>query len=414
MLFITIYIFTWGFKYNFWIIYSFNHYFWLKRNQHIDKIKIFKQPPDALLPEFDIQRFAAEDEGRTEEPSERRKQEERDKGNVPKSNDISGAVVLLGGVVTLLISGGLMLDLITGAFHKYLGQDFSRYSNFTIETLHEMSFDFFMITAKIVAPVMIMAFLMAIIGNVSQFGLLFTFRAIQLKPEKIIPDFKRVLPVRRNIVNLLKIMMQVAIIGTAAYITISYEYLPLLKTANMELNQAIVLFAKLAIKLLIVTAIILLALAIPDFFYQRFEYMENLKMSVSESKQERKESDGDPLMRQRQKERGVDIRQQRNMLEEVPTADVVITNPTHYSVALKYDNSINGTQAPVVVAKGVDHIAFLIRDIAKNNQIHIEASPQLARTLYADVEIGEEIPEELYKIISSIFSKLARFRSAAS
>ena len=158
---------------------------------------------------------------------------------------------------------------------------------------------------------------------------------------------------------------------------------------------------------MIVCAVLLLALAIPDYFFERHEYMESLKMDVSEVKRERKEDFGDPLVRLRQRERYLQMTRQRNMLKEVPKADVVITNPTHFAVALLYDPDISN--APRLLAKGQDAFAHEIRRVAQEHGILIEESPELARTIYREVEVGKEIPERLFRAVSLIFAKLEKF-----
>lgn len=364
------------------------------------------------LPHYDLQRFAAEDEGRTEDPTERRKREERDKGNVPKSQDVTSAAVLIGTVVALFVFGAYMLRMITRVFQNYLGMDFGAIGNLNVEQVRTEAMHIFWYSGLIVAPIGIAAMFMAIVGSISQFGLLFTLQPLAVKPERMKPDFKRILPARRTLVNLLKIVIQVIFIATISYVMIVDDYLPMLKSANMGLTQAITLFAWVAFKLLVVAALILFVLAVPDFFYQRFEYMENLKMTMSEAQRERKDEEGDPMIRQRQRERAYDLRRQRNMLDEVPGADVIVTNPTHFAVALKYDSSI--AQAPMVIAKGADNLAFQIRKIARENQIPIQENPQLARVLYSEVEIGKEIPETLYRVVSLVFARLDRFRDSAA
>lgn len=363
------------------------------------------------LPRYDLQRFAAEDEGRTEDPTERRQREEREKGNVPKSQDVTSSAVLIGTVIALFFFGTYMLRMISGVFQNYLGMDFGAIGNLSVEEVRAEAMHIFWYSAVIVAPIGIAAFVMAIVGSVSQFGLLFTLQPLAVKLERMIPDFKRILPVRRTMVNLLKIIVQVILISAVSYILIVDDYLPMLKTANMGLTQAITLFAWVAFKLLVVAALILFALAVPDFFYQRFEYMENLKMTVSEARRERKDEEGDPMIRQRQRERAYDLRRQRKMLDEVPGADVIVTNPTHFAVALKYDAAV--AQAPLVIAKGADNLAFQIRKIARDNRVPIQENPQLARVLYAEVEIGQEIPETLYRVVSLVFARLDRFRAGA-
>jgi flagellar biosynthetic protein FlhB len=211
---------------------------------------------------------------------------------------------------------------------------------------------------------------------------------------------------------LLKTLVLVGIIGFTAYMVIMDDFIPMLKSAGMDTRQALVLFAHSAFKLLIVCAVLLLALAIPDYFYERFEYMENLKMDISEVKRERKEDFGDPLVRQRQRDRYFQLTRQRNMLKEVPKADVVITNPTHYAVALLYDPAV--ATGPRVIAKGQDWLAFEIKRIARENDVPIEENPEVARAIYSAVEVGREIPENLYRAVSLIFAKLDKFKAVRS
>ncbi len=376
----------------------------------VSSVPLWQRVNEATLPTYDLQRFAAEDEGRTEDPTERRQREEREKGNVPKSQDVTSAAVLIGTVAMLFLAGSLMLRMILHVFRHYFEYDFSVVGTYALEDIQAVAMNVFWYSALITAPIGLAAFFFAIVGNVSQFGLLFTLQPLSIKPERMKPDFKRVLPARRTLVNLLKIIVQIILIAGSSYLITVDDYLPMLKTANMDLPQAITLFAWVAFKLLVVAALILFAVAIPDFFYQRFEYMENLKMTVSEARRERKDEEGDPMIRQRQRDRAYELRNRRNMLEQVPGADVVVTNPTHYAVALQYDPG--QAQAPLVIAKGTDHLAFLIRNIARENNVPIQENPQLARTLYAEVEIGQEIPETLYQVVSMIFARLDKFRSS--
>ncbi|MDH5655872.1 MAG: flagellar biosynthesis protein FlhB [Spirochaetia bacterium] len=360
---------------------------------------------------YDLQRFAAEDEGRTEDPTDRRKREERDKGNVARSQDIPAAGVLLGSVVVLFFTGTYILSQIHTLFNKYLGMDYRTLQNLTDEDVRRLMLDLFFESGKIAGPIMIVAVVMAVASNILQVGLLFTLQPLQVKWERIVPDFKRILPNRRTAFSLGKIILQTIFIGGIAYLVIVDDFFPMLKTSQMDLNQAISLFAVVAFKLMVIASLVLVVLSIPDYFYQRFEYIENLKITMSELKRERRDEEGDPMIRQRQRDRAYELRQQRNMLQEVPRADVVITNPTHFAVALEYD-SIKAS-APIVIAKGADHLAFLIRNIAKENNIPVEENPHLARMLYKDVDIGQEIPESLYRVVSIIFAKLNRFRSGS-
>lgn len=364
--------------------------------------------PDVFV---DLQRFAAEDEGRTEDPTERRKREERERGNVPRSQDLPGALILLGSAVMLFLFAGFMAERIFQVFRIYLSRIASVGTGFGEEEVRLLLRDFFFQTGAIIFPVLIIAMILGVVGNLVQVGFMFTTRPLEFQLQRLIPDFKRVLPVRRNFVNLIKVLVQVIAVGFLAYFIIIDDLIPMLKTSGMELRGAVALFGSIAFKLLIATGVFLFAISIPDYYYQRFEYLESLKMTISDVKREMKEDVGDPMLRQRQRERAMQMRQNRQMLDEVPTADVVITNPTHFAVALRYDPL--QASAPLVVAKGLDSLALMIRRIARENGVHIEENPPLARALYDQVEIGEEIPENFFRSIVLIFQKLERFRRMA-
>lgn len=357
--------------------------------------------------DIDFQRFAAEDEGRTEEPTERRKREEREKGNVPRTNELPSAMILLGTILTLLFFSTYMVSQIFEVFHFYYSK-IGEINNFQIEDTKEILKNLFYHTGKIVFPIVFVSFLLGIIGNIVQVGFLFTLKPLAFQLERLIPDFKRILPTRRNIVNLIKTILQIGLILIITFILIKEDLIPMLKTSGTDLRKAVYIFGIITVKVFLVTGIILLLLAIVDYFYQRYEYMENLKMTVSEVKQELKEEIGDPLIKRRQRERAMEILQNRTMLKKVTEADVVITNPTHYAVALQYNYPFDG--APKVIAKGKDHLAILMRNIAKENNIPIEENPPIARELYHRVEVGEEIPEEFHRAIAIIYQKLDKIR----
>ena len=358
---------------------------------------------------YDLQRFGAEEEGRTELPSERRKQEERNKGNVPRSQEIVSASILIAGLFVLVITGSFILALLESVILKYIQMDFGNTGKWASiggirNIVMEISWD----VAKILGPILFVAMFTAIVANLAQFGFLFSAHPLGFRWEKLRPDFKRILLGKRTLFNLFRILTQLSFISLAAYFIVIYDYTSMLKTANMDLYQAVFLFAKVALKLLAISAIIMALVSIPDYLYQRYEYTENLKVTTFEAKRERKDEEGDPIMRQKQRDRGYELRKQRSMLLDMTKADVLITNPTHFAIALEYDPA--EVQAPIVIAKGTDHLAFVMRTIAKENNIHIEENPPLARSLYEDSELGQEIPETLYRVVSLIFAKIDRFR----
>jgi flagellar biosynthetic protein FlhB len=357
--------------------------------------------------DIDFQRFAAEDEGRTEEPTERRKREEREKGNVPRTNELPSAIILLGTILVLLFFSTYIVNQIFEIFHFYYSR-IAYIDSFQTEDTKEILKNLFYHTGKIVFPIVFVSFLLGIVGNIVQVGFLFTLRPLEFQLQRIIPDFRRILPTRRNIVNLIKTILQITLILIITFFLIKEDLIPMLKTSDTDLRKAIYVFGIVAFKVFLITGIILLILSIIDYFYQRYEYIENLKMTVSEVKQEIKEEIGDPLIRRRQRERAMEILQNRNALKKVVEADVVITNPTHYAVALQYNYPIDN--APKVIAKGKDHIAILMRNIAKENNIPIEENPPIARELYHRVEVGEEIPEEFHRAVAIIYQKLDKIR----
>lgn len=356
---------------------------------------------------FNFQRFAAEDEGRTEEPTERRKREEREKGNVPRTNELPSAIILLGTVLIIFLLSTYIINQILEIFHLYF-QKISEAHEFSMEDVKEILRNLFLQTGKIVFPILIASFLLGIIGNIVQVGFLFTLRPLEFQIERIIPDFRRLLPNRRNIINLIKTIIQVILILFITFLIIKDDLIPMLKTYGTDLKKAISIFSIVSLKVFLIAGILLLIIAILDYFYQRYEYLENLKMTITEVKQEIKEEIGDPLIRKRQRERALEIAKNRASIKKVLEADVVITNPTHYAVALQYEYPIDN--APKVIAKGKDQLALIIRNIAKENNIPIEENPPLARELYNRVEIGEEIPQELYRAIILIYQKLEKFR----
>jgi len=366
---------------------------------------------DRPLPRYDLQRFAAEDEGRTEDPTDRRKREEREKGNVARSQDLPMAAVLLGTVLILFFFSSIIFREFRHLFSMSLGTSFADLGTFGVPDARRLILNLFWQAGKIIAPVIAAAMVMGVVSNIAQVGFLFTLQPLEMKLERLIPDFKRIVPNRRTMFSLAKIVVQFVAISAATYFVIIDDFIPMLKTEGMDLMQATGLFGKVAFKLMIIASIVFLLISIPDFMFQRFEYIENLKITVSEAKRERRDEEGDPMIRQRQRDRAYELRNQRNMLQAVPEADVVITNPTHYAVALRYDPDAN--PAPVVTAKGADHLAFTIRTIAKENGVHIEESPSIARMLYKDVEVGQEIPDAMYRVISLIFAKLDKFNRKA-
>ncbi len=248
---------------------------------------------------------------------------------------------------------------------------------------------------------------MAILGNVIQVGFLFT-----VKP--ITPDFSRVVPrvnrwLQRSfasaeaVFNFAKSMVKIAIISAIAYLNISAELPRLTRLALSAFLAAVSVIAQIGFRILLEAAVALLIFSAVDYWFQRRQHLESLKMSRQEVKEERKMYEGDPLTRSRLRERMREI-MRRTMLKAVPKADVVITNPTHFAVALEYNRAL--MIAPTVVAKGVDLVAQKIKEVAAENNVPIMENKPLAQALYHEVEIGDTIPEKFYEAISIILAEV--------
>jgi flagellar biosynthetic protein FlhB len=221
------------------------------------------------------------------------------------------------------------------------------------------------------------------------------------------PELKKISPLaglkkifgKQGVMNLLKSILKIAIVGGALYVVVAPNLKQLPVFVGMELLDVALLVRYQALLMLLVVLLVMAVIAAGDFVFQRYDWMENLKMSHQDIKDEHKQSEGDPKIKARIAQLRMD-RARHRMAAAVPTADVVLTNPTHYAVALKYD--AEGMDAPCLVAKGADHLAFRIRDIAEEYDIPVLENPPLARGLYDTVEIDQEIPPEYYKAVAEI------------
>jgi flagellar biosynthesis protein FlhB len=361
------------------------------------------------LKHIDLQLFAAEDEGRTEQGSDRRRKEERDKGNVPKSSELPAALILLTSMATVYLLGNYLFTKSFLLFRKYF-ENIHNYKTFSEADLGIL----FRVSAEdiltLLLPILTITFLMAIVGNVVQVGFLFTPQAIGFKFSKIVPNFKKVLPTRQVLFNLAKSLSKVILVGWVCYIIISLDFLPMLLMGDMGLKGAMKLLGMTAVKIFIVIGIIFFAISLLDYQFQKYEFEESIKMTPSEAKQEMKETEGDKsiLNRRRQMVREF-IR--KGMLQRIPKADVVVVNPTHYSVALAYDQKVHS--APVVFAKGMDELALLIRQLAKKHNVPIIEDRIVAKMLYDEVEVDSVIPSKFFHAVSLIIARLAKYRRVA-
>ncbi len=359
----------------------------------------------AQVARIHVQWFAAEDEGRTEDPTEQKVRKSREEGKVAKSADVSSAIVLLFSVVTLGVLGRYLMANMIEMVRFYLG----RAGEVDTTTTGVLAPAFYSYFARLVLPVAAVAFVSAVVGNVVQFGFLFTTKPLQ-------PDFNRVAPrfgkwVQRSFLstealyNLFRSLGKVLLIGALAFFIIRGRFARLTSLSRAPFALSVRFVAESVFVLLVSASIVLLVLSLFDYLFQRRQHRDQLKMTKQEVKEERKQYEGDPLIRSRLRQRMQEI-MTRNMVQNVRNADVVVTNPTHFAVALEYDAA--RMSAPQVTAKGQDAIAQRIRGIAADNEVPTIENKPLARALYAEVEVGEVIPEKFYEAMVIVLREVYR------
>lgn len=355
---------------------------------------------------LDLQYFAGE---KTEKATPKKREDERKKGKVAKSQDVNTAILLLLSFITLSVFGSSMKDGMTGVYRH----SFTEYIHWelTIETAMLIFTEVVMEVAKVVAPVMVVALIAGVSSNLMQFGFLFTTEPLKFDLKKIDPiqGAKRIFSIRA-LVELLKSLLKIVSIGVITFAIIWMYKDEMFMLSQKNVDSALGFFGHVTITMGIAATIVLLFLAVLDYAYQKYDFEKNLRMSKQDIKDEHKNVEGDPLIKSKLRDKQRQMSMQR-MMSDVPTADVIITNPTHYSIAIKYDE--DKASAPYVVAKGVDQVALKIREIAKDHDIMTVENRQLARTLYDVVEIGDLIPEQFYQAVAEVLAYVYQLEKKA-
>lgn len=356
-----------------------------------------------LLIQLDLQFFAGE---KTEKATPKKRLDSRKKGQVAKSADVNTAILILMVFLLLLFIGGFLRDKMLLLF-RYSFQEYM-FLDVTERSIQEVFLDVTIQTAIILAPVMGIALIAGIAANLMQVGFLFSPEAIKMKLNKLDPiqGFKRIYSVRA-IVEMLKSILKITFVGTVTFAVIWYHLDEILILTKMSVGVSLLLLAKITVQMGLFAAAALLMLSVLDYLYQRYDFEKNIRMSKQDIKDEYKKTEGDPLIKSKIKQKQREMAMQR-MMQDVPKADVIITNPTHYAVALKYDE--NKADAPYVVAKGVDFVAQKIKEIAKEHDVITVENRPLARALYAQTEIGDVVPDEYFKAIAEILAYVYRLK----
>ncbi len=362
------------------------------------------QTRSATVFAWDLQRFAAEDEGRTEDPTEAKIRKARQEGKVAKSPDITAAIVLLLPMVLITFLAGSLWQTMMEMTRYYFVQATTADP---ITGGGPISGTFFTYMARLLVPVLIVALVAAVGANLLQVGALFTTKPITPDFTRIVPKFgqwlKRSLFSTEALFNVAKQLVKVAIISVVTIINIQSEWVHLLNLLHVSFGLAAETLWRIGLNIVLQSAVLMLILSVPDYLFQRHQHRESLKMSLQEVKEERKQQEGDPLIRSRLRERMREILR-RNMMQNVPKADVIITNPTHFAIALQWDAAT--MTAPTVIAKGQDLIAQRIKEIAAGAGVPLVENKPLARALYAAVDIGDQIPQEYWELVSRILAEI--------
>ncbi|ELF2321083.1 flagellar biosynthesis protein FlhB [Campylobacter lari] len=343
--------------------------------------------------------MAADDQEKTEEPTSKKIEDARQEGNVPKSQDASAVAVLIIAVVVVLFMMPFIGERISGLYRFYqsfigIEIDLKILQKIIIKTMIEM---FIM-----VLPITLVIMVAGVLGNLMQFGFIFTTKPIT-------PNFNKINPINglknlfslKKIIEALKIILKVGVVFGIAFVFLLQFMKELPRVELYMIYPQLLWLRDKAIILAAIVIIAFLIIGLLDVLLVRYQYFKNLRMSKQEVKDEFKQSEGDPLVKGRIRRLQMEAARRR-MVQDVASADVVITNPTHYAVALRYDSSKEA--APKVLAKGVDFLALRIKDMAYEYNVMIYENPPLARELYKACEVNDLIPPELFKAVAEVLS----------
>lgn len=344
----------------------------------------------------------AEFEGqeKTEQPSSKKLEDARKKGQVAKSIEVNSLAIVVTGLITIFF------------LQSYIGQ---RVSSFSINIfnsldvlpnklslLPNLAFDWFMFFFSVMAPIMTAILIVGLASNIAQVG-------FKLSPEALQPKFSKLNPISgikrifssRSLVEILKTVLKFFVIALFTYLILSDLIIASAYLDNLNPSEVIIFMLDNAFSLLWKIALLYAVIAAIDFVYQRYKFRKDMMMTKQEVKEEMKQLEGDPTVKGRIRKMQMQAAQQR-MMANLPTADVVITNPTHYAVALKYD--MTKDSAPEVIAKGVDLLAQRIKKVAAEHNIPLHEDRELARALYKMCDVGDKIPPSLFKAVAQVLA----------
>ncbi len=361
----------------------------------------------SLLIEYNLQFFADGEGGeKTEQPTSKKLSDARKEGKVAKSKEVVNGFSLLGFFLSLKLFiafvGDRFSEIFTWIYAIIPDIVEMNGSGLTIQTISGIFRSIFTKMLFILLPFLAIGFITHFVANLVQVGWKITFKPLQPKLSKFNPisGFKRIFS-KQSLVNLILALAKITLVFYIAYICIRDQADNLFLLYDVSLINALNLIFNLIIEAGIKISVIYIILGFADYAYQKYKFTNDMKMTKQEVKDEYKNAEGDPKIKGKQRQRMMES-SRRRMMNNVPQADVVITNPTHIAVAIKYDNTKD--EAPRVVAKGEDYLAFKIKNLAKDTGVPVVENKPLARALYATVEIDEVIPPELYQAVAEILA----------
>lgn len=341
-----------------------------------------------------------EGQEKTEQPSSKKLEDARKKGMVAKSIEVNSLLIVIAGLVTIFL------------LQSYIGQRMSRFTiNIfnsldtlpkKISLLPNMAYDWYMFFFSVLAPIMTAVVIVALASNIAQVG-------FKLSPKALAPKFSKLNPANgikrifssRSLVEIFKTLLKFFVIAFFTYLILSDLIVASAYLDNLNPSELIIFMIDNAFSLLWKIALLYAVIAAIDFVYQRYKFKKDMMMTKQEVKEEMKQLEGDPTVKGRIRKMQMQAAQQR-MMANLPNADVVITNPTHYAVALKYD--MTKDSAPEVIAKGVDLLAQRIKKVAAEHNIPLHEDRELARALYKMCDVGDKIPPSLFKAVAQVLA----------
>ncbi|GFM35267.1 flagellar biosynthesis protein FlhB [Desulfovibrio subterraneus] len=349
------------------------------------------------------------DPSRTERATNKHRKKARNKGNVPKSQELGKVVSVVAGMYGLYAWIGVIYDSLHKIMVRFLRESMT--FSVTPESIYDLMQWLSIELAKMLLPLLIFIGFLAYLNMRLQVGKLWTTQVFKFKGMQfnIIAGLKRMFISPQTLLRLGKSLLQAVAIGFAPYLVLKAEMHNFLPLYYMDAAGLSVYMLETSHRMVLYALVPMILIAIGDLWFTRWDYEENLKMTKDEVKDERKQAEGDPKVKAEQRKKMLQV-MMRRMMQDVPKADVVITNPTHIAVAIRYDAL--EAPAPRVLAKGADHLAEKIKEIARENGIPLRENVPLARALYKSVEVGDMIPEDLYKAVASILASLHKFKGS--